>query len=75
MKLVKQSYIDGYKVTMYKLDEAVLGGYYVVELSYEGVSIYKDSLSLDAANYLMFSYIKDGVQISEEFKKHLIKHE
>ena len=69
MKLVKQSYIDGYKVTMYKLDEAVLGGYYVVGIVHEGVLIYKDGLSLDDANYLMFSYIKDGVQISEEFKK------
>ena len=68
MKQLKQSYIDGYKVTMYKLERPVYGGYYLVSLTLGEESIYKDGLTLDGANYLFFQYIKDGVQIADEFK-------
>ena len=58
MTAIKQSFIDGYKVTIWKvLDE------YVVSLEHDGEKVYKGNLTLDAANYLFFQYIKDGVQI------------
>jgi hypothetical protein len=63
MKPIKQAYIDGYKVTLFSvLNE------YVVSLEYEGEKVYKGNLTLDGARYLFFQYIKDGVQISDEFK-------
>lgn len=63
MEPIKQAYIDGYKVTLFSvLNE------YVVSLEYEGEKVYKGNLTLDGANYLFFQYIKDGVQIADEFK-------
>lgn len=63
MKPIKQAYIDGYKVTLFSvLNE------YVVSLEYEGEKVYKGNLTFDGANYLFFQYIKDGVQIADEFK-------
>jgi hypothetical protein len=63
MKQLKQSYIDGYKVTMWQASSE-----HIVSLEYEGAKVYKGRLTLDGANYLFFQYIKDGVQISNEFK-------
>ena len=60
---IKQSYIDGYKVTLWQANTE-----YIVSLEYEGAKVYKGGLTLDGANYLFFQYIKDGVQIADEFK-------
>lgn len=63
MQQIKQAYIDGYKVTLWKADKE-----YIVSLEYECERVWKGRLTLDGANYLFFQYIKDGVQIVDEFK-------
>ena len=62
MKKLRQSYIDGYKVTLWQANNK-----YMVSLEFEGATVYKGGLTLDGANYLFFQYIKDGVQIADEF--------
>lgn len=63
MTPIKQAYIDGYKVTLWDANTE-----YIVSLEYEGATVYKGRLTLAGANFLFFQYIKDGVQIADEFK-------
>lgn len=63
MTPIKYSYIDGCRATLWDANTE-----YIVSLEYEGAKVFKGGLTLDGANYLFFQYIKDGVQIADEFK-------
>ena len=62
MQAIKSTYIDSYKVTICKT-----GNEYILVLDNGEAKIYKDELTLEGANFLLFQYIKDGKQISENF--------
>lgn len=63
MQPIKQAYIDGYKVTTWEAKNE-----HIISLEFEDTRIWKDGLTKQGADFLLFQYIKDGVQIANEFK-------